>query len=108
MSLHRLDPDNDIVILLEDLHILEKIIPEIIENWFKPISYCSFLEFKFIGENDYIDVRLRPKSRFNKTLDKINFLNTEFCIPNNVDEYLTILYGNWRIPSFKHSWTVPK
>ena len=42
------DVDNDLVIFLEDLHILEKIIPEIIENGFKPISYSSFLEIKFI------------------------------------------------------------
>ena len=35
-------------------------------------------------------------------------LNEEFNIPTYVDEYLTILYGDWRTPSRKHSPSLRK
>ena len=102
------DFDIDIVIFIEDLKILEKIVPILIKHNYILRSYSGFLEFKFVGENDYIDVRFRPKTRFTKKLDNISFLGTTFKIPKNIDEYLTKMYGNWKIPSFKHSWAFPQ
>ena len=102
------DVDSDIVIYIDDLPILEKITPQIINSGFTPIAYNSFCEICFASDIDYLDVRFRPKSKYNKKLDTVPFLDTEFNIPNNVDKYLTIMYGNWRIPTFQHSWTFPK
>ena len=81
------DADNDIAILVEDLPLLLKVVPELIKIGYIPCSYNSFLEICFVGQNDYIDVRFRPRSQFNQTLDKIDFLEEEFMIPNNVDKF---------------------
>lgn len=37
-------------------------------------------------------------SRFLNKLSKFNFLGREFNCPNNIEEYLTFVYGNWKIP----------
>jgi hypothetical protein len=37
-------------------------------------------------------------SRFLNKLSKFNFLGREFNCPNNIEEYLTFVYGNWKVP----------
>ena len=37
-------------------------------------------------------------SKFLKKLLKFNFLGREFNCPNNLEEYLTFVYGNWKKP----------
>jgi hypothetical protein len=68
-------------------------------------------------DNEYIDIVCLPNpTKYTEKLDKTLFLGTYFSIPNNVDEYLTIVYGNWRVPSKLSSnitpgiypWTNPK
>ena len=31
-------------------------------------------------------------------MSKFNFLGREFNCPNNIEEYLTFVYGNWKVP----------
>lgn len=38
-----------------------------------------------------------------KPLKKIKFLDTEFCIPNKIEDYLTSCYGDWETP-VKGDW----
>ena len=66
-------------------------------------------EISFVKNDEYIDIEfLKEKTRFTEKFDKINFCETEFNIPSNIDEYLTICYGDWRIKSDNHNWVVPK
>jgi|TARA_B100000315_G_C14443369_1_gene525704 phosphorylcholine metabolism protein LicD len=45
-----------------------------------------------------------PKIMFDKLI-YINFLNMEFCVPEQYNEYLTYRYGfNWRIPDLNWDW----
>lgn len=37
-------------------------------------------------------------SKFLKKLSKFNFLDRQFNCPNNVKEYLTFMYGDWKKP----------
>ena len=101
------DNDTDIKIYFKDIPILIKCIPELI-NLGLNVLRISPGEISFMKDNEYIDVEfLHNPTKYTKELDKIIFLNEEFNIPKHVDEYLTIVYGNWHIPSKKHSWIVP-
>lgn len=48
--------------------------------------------------NSYIRKQSSIPSKFLNSLSKFNFLNREFNCPNNIEEYLTFVYGNWKIP----------
>ena len=37
-------------------------------------------------------------SKFLLNLSKFNFLDRQFNCPNNVEEFLTFIYGNWKKP----------
>lgn len=101
------DSDTDIMIDFEDISLLSDITPILINNGLIPLR-ISTNEISFVKNNEYIDIEFQhKKTRFTEKLDKINFLDVEFDIPSNHDEYLTICYGNWRIKSDKHSWIIP-
>lgn len=101
------DNDTDIKIYFNDIPILIKCIPELMKLGLNPLR-ISDSEISFMKDNEYIDIEfLHKPTKFTKKLDKIIFLNEEFNIPQYTDEYLTIMYGDWRVPSKEHSWVVP-
>lgn len=101
------DSDTDIRINFEDIPLLVHITPILINNGLIPLR-VSNNEISFFKNNEYIDIEFQHKiTRFTKKLEKIKFLGTEFYIPSDHDEYLTICYGNWRVKSDKHTWIVP-
>lgn len=104
----RYDTDTDIQIDFKDIPILINCIPELMEHSLNPLRVAQ-TEISFAKDYEYIDVELlRAPTKHTKQLDKIIFLNEEFNIPTYVDEYLTILYGDWRTPSRKHSPSLRK
>ena len=101
------DNDTDICINYSDLELLVKCVPDLIEQGLEPLR-ISNNEISFMKNNEYIDIEfLKEKTRFTENLDIIEFCGESFNIPSNVNEYLTICYGNWREKSDKHNWTVP-
>ena len=42
--------------------------------------------------------KFRIPEKFLLKLSKIKFLNKNFNCPNNVDDYLVYMYGNWKKP----------
>ena len=102
------DNDTDIRIFYNDIPKLLHCVPELIEHGLEPLR-ISDNEISFVKNNEYIDIEfLKEKTRFTNHFDKINFCETEFNIPSNVEEYLTLCYGNWRVKSDNHSWITPK
>ena len=101
------DIDIDVRIYFNDIPKLIKSIPELKENGLD-ILRTSINEISFIKDGEYIDIEfLKKPTKYTKELDTINFLDTEFKIPKYIDEYLTIMYGDWRTPSKNHTWIVP-
>lgn len=102
------DSDTDIRILFSDIPLLVNIVPELIENGLIPLRIAD-TEISFVKNNEYIDISfLNKRTRFTNNFDKIIFLDTEFNIPSNTEEYLRICYGNWKIKSDKHTWANPE
>ena len=101
------DNDTDICINYTDLPLVVECIPDLMKEGLEPLR-ISNNEISFMKNNEYIDIEfLKKKTRFTKNLDTIEFCGEKMNIPSNVDEYLTICYGDWRIKSDKHTWTVP-
>ena len=91
------DNDTDIRIHYHDIPLLVRCVPELEEKGLKLLR-ISDGEISFMRKNEYIDIEfLREKTRFTEKFDKIEFLDTTFNIPNSIDEYLTLCYGNWII-----------
>ena len=47
---------------------------------------------------------LRCPVRYVEEFARINFYGELFRIPKKYDEYLTFMYGNWRIPDKNFEW----
>ena len=63
---------------------------------------------RFMKGDEFIDILISYNpTKYTEQLDKITFLDEEFNIPAYVDEYLTIMYGTWRVPCRKHGSIVP-
>lgn len=101
------DIDIDVRIYFNDIPKLIKSIPELKENGLD-ILRTSNNEISFIKDGEYLDIEfLKQPTKYTKELDTINFLDIEFKIPKYIDEYLTIMYGDWKTPSKNHTWIVP-
>ena len=101
------DNDTDIKIYFKDIPLLVKCVPELMKLGLNPLR-ISKNEISFMKDNEYIDIEfLHNPTKYTKEFDKIKFLDEEFNIPKYIDEYLTIMYGDWRTPCKKHSWIVP-
>lgn len=101
------DTDIDVRIYYNDIPKLIKSIPELKENGLDLLR-TSNNEITFIKNGEYIDIEfIKSPTKYTKELDTINFLNTDFKIPKYIDEYLTIMYGDWRTPNKYHSLIVP-
>lgn len=104
------DNDTDIRIYYRDIPLMVKCVPELIKVGLEPLR-ISEGEISFVRNNEYIDIeflREHEESRFTEKFDKITFCESEFNIPQYVDEYLTICYGDWRVKSKNHTWISPK
>jgi hypothetical protein len=102
------DNDTDICIFLKDLPKLVLCVPELMKNGLIPLR-INEKEVSFVKNNEYIDIEfLNEETKFTNSFDKINFCGEEFNIPNNIDEYLTQCYGNWKVKSNNHTWVLPK
>jgi hypothetical protein len=92
------DQDADMMVSEDGIKEVRKCLPEL-----ETLGFISFrnsgpyMAMSLLRKGEYIDIyHLWPRISFE--LIQYPFLGTEFPVPKYYDEYLTELYGEWKIP----------
>ncbi len=107
------DEDTDIFVLEEDKEKVFNALNDFEATGLKVVRYSDKGEYiSFMRNNDYIDIYFYSKAlnqrvtvdngidgKYLESVEMIDFLGTEFPVPNNPKEVVKILYGeNWHVP----------
>ncbi len=107
------DEDTDIFVLEEDKEKVLNALYDFEATGLKVVRYDDKGEIvSFMRNNDYIDIYFYSKAlnqrvtvdngiagKYLESIEMIDFLGTQFPVPNNPKEVVKILYGeNWHIP----------
>ena len=72
---------------------------DFIGSYSKEVTAYTIYAYKYSKiRNVYWRKELSIPSRFLENFSTINFVGREFNCPINLDEYLTFVYGDWKIP----------
>ena len=70
----------------------------------KPLKFSIDIWLIYFEEDRAIQLMNKCGKKFFDGCDKIIINNFEYAIPKFVDEYLTLLYGNWQVPEKNYSF----